>query len=91
MANYKKNVREINKAKNFFIKWLKDNNAECLEYDKPEVSEEWNYHCVVSGFLGDNLYMVYFMVWEGMVDILYGDGENYYTQLSVSEFMELIN
>ena len=90
MGNYKKNVREINSAKNIFIKYLKDNNAECIDYDKPEVSNEWDYYCVVSGFINDILYTVYFMVWHCDLSIYYSDDYNHYNKLSVYDFLQLI-
>lgn len=91
MGNYKKNVREINKAKNLFIKWLKDKDAESLDCDKPEVSEEWDYYCVVSGFVNDVLYTVYFMVWHGDLSIDYSDEYNTYNKLSVYDFLQIIS
>jgi len=90
MGKYKKNVIEINKAKNLFVKWLKDNNAECIDNDKPEVSEEWDYYCVVCGFVNDVLYTVYFMVWQGALRIDYSDDDHTYDNLSIYDFLQLI-
>lgn len=91
MGNYKKNIRPINKAKNTFIKWLKDNNCEDLDADKPDVSEEWDYYCVVSGFVGECFYMAYFMVLNGDLSIEYSDDYYKYKFDSVDEFLGLIN
>jgi len=90
MGKYKKNVIEINKAKNLFVKWLKDNKAEYIDNYKPEVSEEWDYYCVVSGFINNVLYIVCFMILEGILDIDYSDDDNHYTNLSIYDFLQLI-
>jgi hypothetical protein len=87
----KKNSREVNKAKNTFVKWLKNKGVECLDNDKPQSDNDWDYHCVVSGFIGESLYTVYFTVWEGNEWIDYSDEENRYDKLSPSEFLELID
>ena len=90
MSNYKKNVRPINRAKNQFVKWLKDNNADNICNEKPEVSNECDYYCCVSGFVNNNLYMVYFEVWRGEINIDYRGGEYKYNELSVYDFLQLI-
>jgi len=89
----KKIARPINIAKNKFVKYLKDNNVEVLDvYEgKDENNDPWDYYRMVSGFIGDVLYIVYFQIWEGKVNIDYSDGENKYNNLNVQEFMELIS
>jgi len=91
MVNYKKNVREINKAKNKFVKWLNDNHGDNIDNDTPIVDEEWDYYCVISGFIGDCLYTVSFMVWRGNLKIEYSDDFNRYTYTSVHDFLQLID
>ena len=82
----------MNKAKNAFVNWLKENNADNVDglKDKPS-DEEWNYYMMISGFVNDNLYTVTFMVWNGEESIDYSDEENRYTKMSIDEFMQLLN
>jgi len=88
----KKIARRMNKAKNAFVNWLKENNADNVDglKDKPS-DEEWNYYMMISGFVNDNLYTVTFMVWNGEESIDYSDEENRYTKMSIDEFMQLLN
>ena len=82
----------MNKAKNAFVNWLKENNADNVDglKDKPS-DEEWDYYMMISGFVNDNLYTVSFMVWNGEEAIDYSDEENRYTKMSIDEFMQLLN
>lgn len=91
----KKIARPINQAKNTFVKWLKANKATDIDVwdgnnddEKEDVS--WDYYRGVSGFVGDNLYTVFFEMWEGKVKIQYSDGENRYSDMSVYDFLQLI-
>lgn len=86
----KKIARPINKAKNTFVKWLKDNNCEALDVYEGEDSGGWDYYRCVSGFVNDNLYTVYFEMWEGCIKISYSDEENRHEDMSVDEFLQLI-
>ncbi len=88
----KKIARPINKAKNLFLKWLKDNDAESIdEFEGGKDAEyEWDYYRSVDGFIGDNFYLVYFTIWEGNVNIDYSDDENKHDKLSIDEFLEMI-
>tara|TARA_R110000744_G_scaffold143502_1_gene255451 strand:+ start:394 stop:666 length:273 start_codon:yes stop_codon:yes gene_type:complete len=87
----KKIARPINKAKNLFIKWLKDNDGESISEYEGEQDSEWDYYRCVSGFIGSSLYTVYFTIWEGFLRIDYSDEENKYERLSIEEFNDLIN
>lgn len=88
----KKVARPMNKAKNAFVKWLKDNKATNIDgLDGPLSDEEWDYYAMISGFIDDRLYTVAFMVWQGKEMIDYSDEECRYSRISISEFMELIN
>tara|TARA_R110000796_G_scaffold97757_1_gene204993 strand:+ start:2854 stop:3129 length:276 start_codon:yes stop_codon:yes gene_type:complete len=88
----KKVVRPMNKAKNAFVKWLKDNNADNIDGLKDQPSDnEWDYYMVISGFINNNLYSVSFMVWQGKESIQYSDEENQYDKMSIDEFMQLVN
>ena len=88
----KKVVRPMNKAKNAFVKWLKDNNADNIDGLKDQPSDnEWDYYMVISGFINNNLYSVSFMVWQGQESIDYSDEENQYDKMSIDEFMQLVN
>ena len=88
----KKIARPINEAKNKFVKWLKNNNVECLdEYEGDEVVG-FVYYRHVSGFINDVLYDVYFMMFSGeKIKIDYSDEENRYNDMSIDEFLQLIN
>jgi len=86
----KKIARPINKAKNIFVKWLKDNNADNIDVYEGDDSGDWDYYRNVSGFIGESLYVVYFEMWDGRVSITYRDEENTYNKMSVDEFLGLI-
>lgn len=87
----KKVVRPINKAKNEFVEWLKTNNADNIDVFEGELTGFWDYYRSVNGFVGDTFYSVYFMMRQGQVKIDYSDGENDYNEMSVEEFLLLIN
>lgn len=88
----KKIARPINKAKNDFVKWLKENKAEDIDvYACEDNPSEWDYYRNVTAFIGETLYMVCFKVWQGDIKIDYSDGENRYGNLSVEDFLQLIN
>lgn len=84
-------ARPINKAKNQFVKWLKDNKATDIDIFEGKPSNEWDYYRMVSGFIGEDLYTVTFMMWIGRVSISYSDESNSYVKLSIDEFLELID
>ena len=86
----KKIARPINKAKNAFIKWLKDKNAEDIEVFEGEGSEEWDYYRSVSAFIGEWLYIVNFQMWHGKIKIKYSDDENIHDNMTIDEFIQLI-
>ena len=86
----KKIARPINKARNNFVKWLKDNNAESIDVFEGKKNDEWDYYRSVSAFVGKTFYMVDFMIWNGDLKIDYRDGENIYKDLSIEDFNELI-
>lgn len=93
MAGIKKKVRPINKAKNQFLEWLRYRGAECVDiYDsRKDEDGPWDYYVVVSGFLReDDLYTVYFTMWNGVVKIDYSDPSNRYSDMSIEEFQQLI-
>ena len=85
-------ARPINSAKNKFIEWLKDNKAENInEYEgEKKDGDGWDYYRTVSAFVGENLYTVYFTIWNGNVKIDYSDDENRYNDMSVDDFMQLL-
>lgn len=87
--NTKRKCVGINSAKNYFVKWLKSNNAQCVDVYAGE-QDTWDYYRCVSAFVGENLYTVYFTMWQGAVKIDYSDEENRYNNLSIEEFMQLI-
>lgn len=87
----KKIARPINKAKNQFVKWLKDNKAEDIDEYEGEKSNEWDYYRTVSAFIGQSLYTVYFEMWHGDIKISYSDEENNHNDMSVEEFLQLID
>lgn len=86
----KKIARSINKTKNEFVKWLKKNGAEniCVFEGTPDT--EWDYYRTVDAFIGDNLYVVEFMMWGGKINIDYRDESYRYQGLSIDEFLELL-
>ena len=85
----KKIARPINKAKNTFVKWLEDNKATSISVFEGEKGG-WDYYRTVDGFIGESLYMVKFIIWEGKLEIEYKDEENTYDNLSIDEFLQLI-
>lgn len=87
----KKIARPINRSKNKFIEWLKKNNAEDIDVFEGKENTEFDYYRCVSAFIGENLYIVYFMIWNGNVKIDYSDGENKYEKMTLEDFNELIN
>jgi len=91
MGNYKKNVRPLNKAKNLFVKWLKDSDGRDIDNDKPQIDKDWDYYCVISGFIEERLYTVHFECWRGRISIDYDDDDHSCNKLSVDEFMQLMN
>ena len=88
----KKKCRAINQAKNKFLQWLKENKAESIEvYGGGNPDSDWDYYRVVSAFIGDSLYMVYFMMWKDAKETIdYSDDENSYKSMNVEEFLQLI-
>ena len=88
----KKIARPMNKAKNSFVKWLKDNKADNIEgHDDIISDDEWDYYCAVSGFIDDELYISYFMVWRSEEKIDYSDEENSYKDMTIDNFKCLLN
>jgi hypothetical protein len=87
----KKIARPMNKAKNTFVKWLKENKATDFDglKDQP-TDDEWDYYMMISAFVGNNLYTACFMVWQGKESIDYSDEENSYNKMSIDEFLQLI-
>lgn len=85
----KKIARPMNKAKNAFLKWLKDNNADNIDIYQSEDSE-FDYYVDITGFVDDNLYHVTFMVWENEESIDHSDDSGMYSRISIDKFMELI-
>ncbi len=90
----KKIARPLNQAKNDFLKWLKKNKASDIDVfkgeDEDELVDEWDYYVDVTAFVGNNLYAVTFMMWQGKVKIDYSDEENRYRALTILQFLELI-
>lgn len=87
----KRKCRELNQAKNKFVQWLKQNNAEDIDvYIGPDEDNVWDYYRFVSAFVGDTFYMVYFMMWNDRIKIDYSDGENSYSEMGIEEFNQLI-
>lgn len=89
----KKIARPMNKAKNDWLKWLKDNNATDIDVFEGDVSGEDNftYYRSVDAFIGDCLYVVQFMVWGNKITIDYSDDNNNYRDMSIEEFTQMIN
>jgi len=87
----KKIARPINRAKNIFVKWLKDNNAEDIEEFEGEKSDNWDYYRYINAFIGETLYSVSFEMWRGEVKIGYSDEENGYSNMCIFDFLQLIN
>lgn len=92
MAGIKKNIRPLNKVKNEYLKWLKIRNADSIDIYNPktESDEEWDYYVVVSAFIEDVLYTVYFQMWHGKINIDYSDEENQYNKMSIDDFKTLL-
>ena len=81
--------KEINKAKNVFINWLNENDAENIDIFTGEVNNNFNYYKQVSAFIGETIYTVYFMLWNDKIKIDYSDETNRYEDMSIEEFYQL--
>ena len=87
----KKKCRELNKAKNKFVEWLKENKAENLDvYEGGDKDNSWDYYRHVSAFVRGNLYSVYFTMWQDKINIDYSDEENRYENMGIEEFSQMI-
>lgn len=86
----KKIARPINKAKNLFVKWLKDNEATDIDIYEGGPAPEWDYYRSISGFIGENLITVDFQMWCGRIKISYSDDENRYNDMTIEEFTQMI-
>jgi hypothetical protein len=84
----KKKYKELDKAKNRFLQWLKDRDAR--DIDVYESIEGWDYYRHVSAFVDETLYTVYFMMWNDSVKIDYSDGENIYNDMTIDDFYQLL-
>ena len=88
----KKVGRPMNKAKNLFVKWLKENGAEDIEvFEGARRRDGFDYYRNVDGFIDNRLITCFFMVWKGEESIDYADSDNRYKGLSIEEFLQLIN
>ena len=90
--NIKKIARPINKAKNEFLQWLRDRYAEDIEDDICGSASDplWDYYHVVTAFVGEALYMVYFMIWKDRLKIEYSAGDNNQRLDNIDDFLKLI-
>ena len=87
----KRKCRELNQAKNKFVKWLKDNEADNIEiFIGEDVDDEWDYYRDVSGFVGNKLIVVRFMMWNSKIKIEYSNEDYSYRDMSIEEFYELL-
>lgn len=88
----KRKCLEINRAKTQFLHWLKQSKAEYIDvYEGESTGDDgWDYYRHVSAFVGDTLYNVYFMMWDGFVKIDYSDGDNSYEAMTIKEFNQLL-
>lgn len=89
MAGIKQKVRPLNKVKNDFLKWLKYRKAEHLDIYHPKCND-WDFYVHVSAFINDNLYNVYFRMWNGEIEIDYSDEDYSYKKMSIEDFRQLI-
>lgn len=82
----------MNKAKNAYLKWLKDKGAtDIYIYNGGgDSSTDYNYYTGVSAFVDNDYYSVYFMVWRTKESIDYKNEANRYEDLSIGEFEKLI-
>jgi len=85
----KKIAQPINKAKNQFVKWLKDHKSSVDTFTSDD--PEWDYYVNVYGFINGYMIDVYFQIYHGEVNISYRDEENRYNNMSIQEFLTLIN
>ncbi len=86
----KKKCRELNRCKNEFIQWLKDNNATDISiYEGEDENNEWDYYRDISAFVGETFYHVIFMMWDDKVKIDYSDGDNRHYGIPIEEFKQL--
>lgn len=90
MSGIKKKVRPLNKVKNEFLQWLTERKAECIDVYAPKNDDDWGFYVHVSAFVDDNLYNVYFRMWNGQIDIDYSDEDYSYKKMSIDDFKQLI-
>ncbi len=92
MAGIKKKCRELNRAKNVFLKWLEDRGGTHVEVFEGDYDSEWDYYRHASGFLGDDLVVCYFMMWHDRVTIEWrSDNRDSYEFTSVEDFLNFLN
>jgi len=67
----KKIARPMNNAKNEFLQWLKDRDAEGVgEFiGEKEADGGWDYYRSITGFVGECFYLVFFTIWNGKISI----------------------
>ena len=93
----KKIARPINKAKNQFVQWLKDHKAKDIdEYEGAtpnliDKSLDFQYYRSVTGFVGKDFYKAIFTMWQNDIKIHYRYEEKNYRNMSIQEFLTLIN
>jgi hypothetical protein len=86
----KKIARPMNKTKNEFVKWLKDNKARAIDvYVSPD--KYWDYYVSVSGLIGSIYYDANFMVVNDREIITYYYDEIMYVNMSIDEFLQMFS
>lgn len=86
----KKVARPINKAKNRYLKWLKDNNADNIDIYEGEDSCGFTYYRNITAFVNNGLIVVCFMVFDDIICIDYRDEGVRYERMSISEFNDMM-
>jgi hypothetical protein len=92
--NIKKIARPINKAKNEFLQWLRNRDADNVEVfiGEKEVDDGWDYYRDVTAFIGNAYYSARFMIWNGVLTIEFKSDEPEHdcTFNNVDDFLKLI-
>lgn len=88
----KKIARPINQAKNDFVKWLEKNNANYIGVWRSSAHpEKWDYYLKVDGFVEDTFYSVTFSIWKGAESINYIRDKDNRDNLTVDQFLQLLD
>ena len=86
----KKGVKQMNKAKKRFVKWLSEKKIESVNIYTDYKGKDYDYYVNVSGSSDSDHYNACFTIHEGQESITYRDNIHRYNELSIFEFLQII-